>query len=476
MISQPKVVRIIIFAASIVLVVITYVGYTHISRLINTSNHVDQSNEKRLQLEKAYGQLREADSYLNSYIITGDKYFNDQFEASKDKIKATISTLYVLMKRNSQQCYKLYLLEDLINERHAVMEKSLRNAREDNLKINTASVQEYTTLIYENIRALQREEQALLARHADIKSQQASITPLLIFIIAIFALGIMLFAYYEIIKELKLRTWMQRELEAKNIALANTNKELEHFVFGSSHDLQEPLRKIETFCSLIERKHLLESQPEGARLLNNIQVSATRMRAMVNNLTCYAQFFHSSDKINSVSLNDVVSEVLHDYQPFIEEKGAIVKVGLLPAIKGVKPQLYRLFQHLINNAIKYSDKKKTPMINIKSARVDRSDIDEKLPPYLPDVLFRISVEDNGIGFEEQYTDKIFMMFQRLHGKDHYEGSGMGLAICRRIAENHGGYISASSVKNKGSVFNVYLPAANIKKEIAELQNKPVGKF
>jgi signal transduction histidine kinase len=475
-ISQPKVARILIFAASIVLLVITYLGYRHISKLISTSNLVDHSNEIRLQLEKAYGHLRETDSYLNSYIITGDLYFNEQFTASNEKVKANIATLYVLMKKNSEQCYKLYLLEALINERHDVMIKSLEDAKKDNVKINTANVQEYSKLIYENIRTLQREEQALLARHAYTKDKQASITPLHIFILAIFSLVIMLFAYYEINQELKLRTWMQRELEAKNMALANTNKELEHFVFGSSHDLQEPLRKIETFCSLMERKKLLENQQEGIRLLNNIQVSAKRMRAMVNNLSCYAQFFHSSDKINMVSLNEVVAEVLHDYQPFLEEKKAIVEVDLLPVIKGLKPQLYRLFQHLISNAIKYSDNKKTPRIIIKSSRIDRSEIEEKLPPNLSGEFFKVSVEDNGIGFEEQYTDKIFMMFQRLHGKDHYEGTGIGLAICRKIVENHGGYISAKSVKNAGAVFNVYLPATNLKEETPMLQNKTVSKF
>jgi signal transduction histidine kinase len=353
-ITRPKIVRMLIVSASITLFVVTYVGYHHITQLVEASNLVDRSNEIRQELERTYSQLREADSELQGFIITGDSSCYHEFWKARQSIRASSSRLYSAMEKSSGQYQRLRELESLINYRHEVMVRVLKQASSEvEQKSNTAEIRKYTALIRAKINSLQDEEEALLAKRVIIKNKRESFTPLLIFIMAVFSLAIMLFAYYKISRELIIRTWMQGELEAKNNALTNANKELEQFVFGSSHDLQEPLRKIETFCSLINHKHLLENNIEGTRLINNIQVSAKRMRDMLNNLLGYARFYSATDKKVSLSLNDVVEDVLHDYQPFIEEKGAIVQVDPLPKIKGAKSQLYRLFQNLISNALKF---------------------------------------------------------------------------------------------------------------------------
>lgn len=475
MITQPKFLRILISLAGVTLLLITYAGYKHINQLNNASRLVDHSNEVRLQLEKMYGQIREADSELHGFIITRDSTFYNRFKETRNDMSKSLSVLYALMKNNTRQCYKLQQLETLINQRQHLMTQSLYadNLDEQTLKTHAAQIGEYSSLINDRVRALQNEEQATLAKREIIKNKRQSFIPLLIFMMAIFSLAIMLYAYYKISKELNMRMSVQNELEAKNMALTNTNRELEHFVFGSSHDLQEPLRKIETFCSLINHKKLVGDNPEGERLLSNIQISANRMRELVNNLLGYARFYSSADKMVTVSLNDVIADVLHDYEPFIEEKRAIIRVDQLPRIKGVRAQLYRLFQNLISNALKYSDNTRPPLISVRAGDKTTAVSDKRLPRSYVGEFFTISIEDNGIGFDQEYTDKIFMVFQRLHDKQHYEGTGIGLAICKRIIQNHGGYICASSAKNKGSVFTVYFPAFTTEET---LQYKPVSKL
>lgn len=419
--------------------------------------------------------IREAESEMHGFIITRDSSFYNQFKETRRDMNKSLSVLYSLMKSNAHQCYKLQQLENLINQRQHIMSKSIYadSLDEEKLKTQAARIGEYSSLINDRIRSLQDEEQATLAKREIIKNKRQSFMPLLIFMMAIFSLAIMLYAYYKINKELSMRMSVQNELEAKNVALTNTNRELEHFVFGSSHDLQEPLRKIETFCSLIDHKKLVGDNPEGERLLSNIQASANRMRELVNNLLGYARFYSSADKMVTISLNDVIADVLHDYEPFIEEKRAIIRVDQLPRIKGVRAQLYRLFQNLISNALKYSDSTRTPIITILAGDKATTFSDKRLPKNLTGEFFKISIEDNGIGFDQEYTDKIFMVFQRLHDHQHYEGTGIGLAICKRIIQNHGGYICASSAKNKGSVFTVYFPSFTTEET---LQYKPVGKL
>ena len=375
------------------------------------------------------------------------------------------------MKDNPQQCFRLYRVEKLIEDRYTLMDENIHSHDPSLRRKNITKINQLTDRIYAGIGAIEKEELALLEQREGIKSKQEKITPLVIFTLALFALAIMLFAYYRISKELWLRTRVQKELEIKNAELVHSNKELEHFAFGSSHDLQEPLRKIETFCSIIEHKNIMSESEEGTMLLNKIQSSARHMRTMVNDLLGFARFYYSDDDKEIVNLNHVVEEVLQDFQGLIEENKVVVRVGALPALRGMRPQLYRLFQNLISNAIKYA-RKVEPVIAIRSYITSAEEMVDNLAiKNIAGTFHHITIEDNGIGFEEEFREKIFLMFQRLHDKRHYEGTGIGLAICKRVVQNHGGFIVADSVKGQGSVFHVYLPADPVS---LELINSPAG--
>ena len=224
--------------------------------------------------------------------------------------------------------------------------------------------------------------------------------------------------------------------------LEHSNHELEQFAFIASHDLQEPLRKIQAFGNLLGTKCSDKLDEQGKDYLTRMQNAAKRMQQLIRDLLKYSRVATRPEPLDTVDLREAVMEVISDLELRIERLGANVEVFELPAIKAVKSQIHQLFQNLIANALKFHGEEQ-PHIKIYSQRTDHD--------------YRIFVEDNGIGFDEQFLDRIFTPFQRLHGRSAYEGTGMGLAICRKIVERHGGSITAKSKPGEGSTFIITLP-------------------
>lgn len=232
-------------------------------------------------------------------------------------------------------------------------------------------------------------------------------------------------------------------LEDKNEELAKMNKELESFTYIASHDLQEPLRKIQTFLTLIKQRG---SNPETVRAyMDKISLSAERMSALIFDVLSYSKLA-SEEQYIPTDLNEVINTVLSDYDLAVSEKNAVIEKDILPIINAVPSQMHQLFSNLISNALKYSGA--DPFIEIKYATVIS-------PEGLPQA--EITVKDNGIGFDDQYSEQIFKLFQRLHGRSEYNGTGIGLSICKKIVDQHHGTISAKSNIGKGAAFTVLLP-------------------
>lgn len=229
-------------------------------------------------------------------------------------------------------------------------------------------------------------------------------------------------------------------LEQKNAELEITNKELESFNYIASHDLQEPLRKIQTFISFIKDRDMSPEEAQG--YINKIHASAGRMTQLIKDVLIYSRLT-SEQQFTKVDLNEILEIVLADYELFINEKDGKVVKDKLPVITAIPLQMEQLFSNLISNSLKYSDK--TPVITITYKKND------------DDGTITITFSDNGIGFEEKYSEQIFKLFQRLHGKNDYAGTGIGLSICKKIVELHKGSISAESIPGKGAIFNIILP-------------------
>ncbi len=232
------------------------------------------------------------------------------------------------------------------------------------------------------------------------------------------------------------------------------NGELEQFAYVASHDLQEPLRKIQTFTELIKDNYNDEQFVD--RYFEKLDTSAKRMALLVKSLLNYSRLSNDKSEKTKVDLNTVLAETKQDFELLIEEKKATIKSTNLPTVFGNYTQLGQLFSNLISNALKFSNG--DPLIEITAKTVSRQDIQEAPVSLLHKHFYEISFRDNGIGFEQQYDKLIFSLFQRLHGKHEYNGTGIGLALCKKIAENHGGCIKAEGEPGKGATFTAYLPA------------------
>jgi len=242
----------------------------------------------------------------------------------------------------------------------------------------------------------------------------------------------------------------RKKTEEKLKALAGrldlSNRELDQFAFIAAHDLQEPLRKILAFGDRLGTKYREKLDEEGKEYLIRILNASKRMQQFISDLLKYARVATHPEPSDTVDLREAVMEVISDLEIKIERFGANVEVFELPAVKGAESQMRQLFQNLIANALKFHGEAQ-PRIKIYSRPTGHD--------------CRIFVEDNGIGFDEKYLDRIFEPFQRLHGKSAYEGTGMGLAICRKIVERHGGSITAKSKPGEGSTFIITLPLEQV---------------
>jgi PAS domain S-box-containing protein len=247
------------------------------------------------------------------------------------------------------------------------------------------------------------------------------------------------------------------ELEEKNRELERINKELESFAYISSHDLQEPLRKIQTFSSRILEKEFVNLSENGKENFKRMQNAAERMQTLINDLLTYSRTNTSEHKFEKTRLDKIIDEVREDLKEDLIEKQATVEATELCSINVIPFQFRQMMNNLIGNALKFSNPVHPPLIRIKSEIVSGSKINNK--KLLPHHNYcHITVADNGIGFEPQYSEKIFEVFQRLHGKAEYHGTGIGLAIVKKIVENHNGIVTATSELNKGATFDIYIPA------------------
>jgi PAS domain S-box-containing protein len=239
----------------------------------------------------------------------------------------------------------------------------------------------------------------------------------------------------------------QEELQQKVIELNRSNHELEQFAHLATHDLQEPLRKLFFYSDLLKKRYSSTIDPAGVGVLNSMSNAATRMRELINDLLSYSRLQKQEITFEEVKLGDIIAEVIRDLDLQIKEKNAVIEVCELPAITGNVLRLRQLFNNLISNSLKYAKSDVPPHIQIT------------VVTQAPNI--HVTVTDNGIGFEEKHNEKIFGLFERLHTRDQFPGTGIGLSICRKIAELHHGKIAASSMLNEYAKFDVTLPITHL---------------
>jgi len=250
--------------------------------------------------------------------------------------------------------------------------------------------------------------------------------------------------------EVKIQT---KELTLYSEELSRSNRELEDFAFVASHDLQEPLRKIRAFGDRLMTSHASSIDEKGQDYLQRMYNAAERMSNLISDLLEYSRINSRGKEFSKVSLEQVIKDVIGDLEIAIEESSAIINTSKLPEINGDVSQLNQLFLNLLSNAIKFRKNDIPPVIDISYR--ENSIFDEVLKT--ENLWYEIIIKDNGIGFSQEFEDKIFIPFQRLHARNQYKGTGIGLAVCRRIVERHGGIISVKSEVDSGTEFSINIP-------------------
>lgn len=564
-------------------------AYKHLQRQSDNLGCMTHSYDVSMQLEKLYSDLKDIETERRNFILTKDKNSKQFIEQSASKIDKKLATLQNLLKNNPEQLKNLNLLTKMVNYKYKLIKESFRQVSEEQsdevTKKSLLLSNKVMASIHNKIENMLATEKVILEKRRSEYLFTQNSTPVYLYIISIFSLGLLSFAFYKINKDNKRQTQTNKELtfhlesskeaekignygfwewkkdenkfwfsdnlfrifgldpytneprleillktihpddmplvetkvrkmysgefmksfshriyrandgalrylsvnnrlikdpvvgtyivfftkdvtnetldkqnlEEQNLILEANNKELQAFNYAASHDLQEPLRKIETFISRLfdlEYQNLSES---GKQYLNKTKTSAGRMRKLIDDLLQFSRSTRTDKVFEIADLNNILEEAKEELQQKIEEKKAVINAEKLPVLQVVPFQIKQLFVNFLSNSLKYSKAEISPQINITLEEIKAQQEPILTKENSDKIFYKISFTDNGIGFDAQYTDKVFQLFHRLHARTEYEGTGIGLAICKKIVESHKGYITADSQPGEGAVFTVYLP-------------------
>jgi signal transduction histidine kinase len=417
-----------------------------------------------------------AETTQRGYLLTNKPAYLEPFSGSIRKVEENLHKLRPRLERDGNDPLVITQLEGAVKNKLDELRDTVRIAQRRGPQaaleiVGSDRGQLAMTTIRDIVTLLEHHESALLAeRREDLRKLRLWVASLFGFGVAVSAVLVFLvhratekFVQERDRRESKLalsKTELEHrvhrrtldleirtlELEESTRQLQQSNTDLQSFAYVASHDLQEPLRMISNFSALLSRRYHNQLDREADEFLSIVVESARYMQNLIDDLLQYSRAGSRAPEREEVSLQELAEIALHHLAPVVSESGAVVEIGLLPVVFVDKRQFTQVFQNLLSNGIKFRRPGVSPILRIAALES-------------PDLRgWTISVTDNGIGFERDYADVIFRMFQRLHSKESYAGTGIGLAICRRIIEQHGGSIWAESNPGSGSTFSFTLPA------------------
>jgi signal transduction histidine kinase len=539
--AQQSRIKIIFLCAIIALLILSFLSYIRMNKLINESNLINHTNLVKLNLQNIFASVSEKESSMRVYMFSKDSAYLVSYFAADTSINLELNNFGSLTIDNPVQLQNAIVLRTAINKRIETMEHNLaqfhnsKGSIPDRLKgkalMDTVRIQ---------IDKMKNEEAKLFSNRSGALSKSEFLTPWFTIVLIIGSIIILIASYFKIMRNLEISNTLKSKVEqginelfqankelafqndekekradeliiankelafqneekekraaeliiankelafqneekekrAAELIIANkelafqneekekraaeliiANKELESFNYISSHDLQEPLRKIQTFASRLIADESQNLSSKGKEYALRMQDAASRMQALITDLLAYSRT-NTEQKFETASLGTIIEAVKKDLEETIAEKKATIEVNEMCDAYIIPFQFRQLMDNIIGNALKFSKSGLPPHIIIKSRIIKGSKADNQ--KLLPGKAYcHITVTDNGTGFEPQYKDHIFELFKRLHDKEKITGTGIGLTIVKKIVDNHHGVITATGELNKGATFDIYIPA------------------
>jgi len=458
------------WAFGLVLLLLIALGtnsYLGVRRILDDSDWVGQSYKIENELQTAFAELSSAEAWERGLLLGGDTINAQDYEESRQKATQLIENLKGRLVENTAQSNRQATMVKLYEEEFRHLDAALAGAMPTDItQFDSSQLSEERTRMA-RIRQLRDEmiEDEDLVLRKRIATQNATVaqvttTFFLSGIITLALLGLLYSLVWQFFRAQvesqrvgeEHRIELQKRIAEKERAereLQRSNRELQDFAFVASHDLQEPLRKIQAFGDRIYTKNQGSLDEVSLDYLSRMQMAAARMQELIDALLNLSRITTKAQPFVRVDLQAVLKTVLEDLQRKIDEEGVVVTVGSLPYIEADPVQMRQLFQNLIANSSKFRKKTGQPRIDVKEVPSD------------DDSIVRLVVMDNGVGFDARHSEKIFVVFQRLYSRDEYPGSGIGLAICRRIVDRHGGRITADGTPGVGATFTIVLPRRQV---------------
>lgn len=460
-----------------VLLLVTAISYASLLRNTADRRWVTHTHQVLEKLNDVLTNMVDAETGCRGYVLTGDDSYLEPYARALSQIHQNVAELRELTADNPRQQRSLDRLEPSISAKFAWIQNILEIRKQQNLAAGVAAVREgsgkrYMDQIRTAISIMKAEEDRLLVERSVELNVSSRATRVIIVIGEALGLLALAIAGFVVQQEMsrrqraeeetrKLNADLERrvaqrtaELDERARDLERSNRELEQFAYVASHDLQEPLRTISSFTQLLAKRYQDKLDDAAREFINYAVDGCKRMQTLINDLLSFSRVGTQAKPLETVSCDAVLDRVLKSLKAAIQESGALITREPLPIVLADPSQLAQLFQNLLANAIKFHGQD-VPRVHVAAEQNGAA--------------WKISVRDNGIGISPEHNDRIFVIFQRLHTKTEYSGTGIGLAICKKIAERHGGSIWVTSSPGAGSTF--FFTIADAAQKSEEVQHE-----
>ncbi len=449
-------IRLIFLTAIILLAGLTVFSFKQNLNLISRAGWVNHTNLVKLELENTLSELKDAETETRAFLLTGIPGFLKSYNTAIKNIPGSFHTLDSLVADNPHQLNNLAAFKSLTEKKLAIIKILIDSGTGKPLSHDVIlQSKEDMDQIRTHMAIMMHEEEKLLTDRTQKLNEAVSFAPTVNVILAGVSILLLVFSYFKILRELEKSHGLQKELMESNRVLEKSNNELAQFAYVASHDLQEPLRKIQTFISRITDTETGLSD-KGRDYFERVNISAKRMQQLIRDILSYSRVDNRENQLERTDLNQALDLAKDQLAEFIKDGGAEIHAGKLPSVNAVKYQFVQLFQNLLSNALKFAKPGQKSVIHITADTVKGASLEHpSVNKYI--TYHRIEVADNGIGFDGQYGERIFRIFHRLNTNEAYDGNGIGLSIVKKIMEAHGGFVTADGRRNDGATFCLYLP-------------------